>query len=115
MDKIRMLSKVGIGLAIVDFLFRGFGPLYTTGASQALTAGHFIGVGIIPLVAILSSFGLIKAKKWGFYLSIVVTLISIIGASAVFRGGEFTILSVLYLVIFGILSFMGLQQSKNLN
>lgn len=113
MDKIKTLSKVGIGLAVVDFLLRGFGPLYTTEVQNALNASRLIFVAIIPVIAILASFSLLKGKKFGLYLAIVLTLLSLTSFLLTF-GEEFTILGLLYLLIYGLLSFWGLQQSKNL-
>lgn len=114
MENIKILSKVGIGLAAVDFLIRGFGPLYTTEASNSLSTGHFIGVGIIPLVAVLSSLGFLKGKKWGLYLGVVLVLISLTASAAVLRGGEFNVLTFLYLIVYGLLVFFGFQSSKTL-
>lgn len=107
MDKIRILANVGIGLAAVDFIVRGFGPLYTTQASN-YGVGGVIWAAIMPAVAIISSLALKKAKKWGLYLTIVLVLIAIIGATTL------NILPILYLIIYGILVVLGFQQSKNL-
>lgn len=112
MENIKILSKIGIGLALLDFLFRGFGPLYTTEASSALSLEHFIGVGIIPLLSVASSYGFLKGKKWGLYLGIVLVAIALIASSTVLRGGELNILAFLYLIVYGLLVFLGFQSSK---
>lgn len=114
MDKVKLLAKVGVGLALVDFIFRGFGPLFTTSAQTALTAEHFIGTGMIPLIAIVSALALLKGKKWGLYVGIILVLISVVGNLGLLRGGEFTALPVLYLLVYGALVFVGFQQSKSL-
>lgn len=116
MDKIKTLAKVGIGSAVLDFILRGFGPLYTTNRSEALDLGHYIFVGIIPAIAVLSSLGLMKGKKWGLYLGIILALWSLVATIGLMKGGNsFGYLSLLYIVIYGLLSFFSLQQSKNLS
>ncbi len=110
MDKVKLFAKIGIGLAILDILIRYFGPLYTaenhTGSYGAL---------IIPVFAIIVSIFGIKAKKAALYLGIIFSLFSLVAFLGILRNGESGsayMLPLLYFIIFGLLSFFGLQESK---
>lgn len=113
MERIKTLANIGGLLAIIDFLIRGFGPLYTTAASK-FTPTDLIGPAIVPLIAIIVSFSLIKGKKFGLYLGVALVLLSLTATAGVLMGRDSTILPILYLIIYGTLVILGFKDIKKL-
>ena len=112
MDKVKIFAKLGIGLATLDILIRFFGPLYTTVNS----VGSF-GVLIIPAFAVVISLAALKAKKWSLYGSIILAILSLVTIFGV-RDGDLSgeaMLAIIYLIVYGLLAYLGLKESKNFN
>jgi len=95
----------GIFIAIFDFLFRGIMISYSSPVGGFLYLDNLFMIGTIPLIAILSSYGLVKGKIFGLIFSIVLILISLVKIIGIFGSDNFAVLTLSYLIIYSVLTF----------
>ncbi|OGK21297.1 hypothetical protein A3C23_02200 [Candidatus Roizmanbacteria bacterium RIFCSPHIGHO2_02_FULL_37_13b] len=105
MNKIKILAMFGIFIAIFDFLFRGIMISYSSPVGGFLYLDNLFMIGTIPLIAILSSYGLVKGKIFGLIFSIVLILISLVKIIGIFGSDNFAVLTLSYLIIYSVLTF----------
>ena len=105
MNKIKILAIFGIFIAIFDFLFRGMIIFYSSPISDIFYLDYLFMIGIVPLIAVLASYGIVKDKIFGLIFSIALILMSLVKIIGIFGSDDFAVLTLSYLVIYSILTF----------
>ena len=91
MNKIKILAIFGIFIAIFDFLFRGMIIFYSSPVGGFLYLDNLFMIGIVPLIAVLASYGIVKNKIFGLIFSIVLILMSLVKIIGIFGSDDFVV------------------------
>lgn len=113
MDKVKNFAKIGLTVGVIDLLLKVAGPAFT----EVNKPNFSPFVMMVPGLAMVASYGLMKAKKWGMWCVIVLFFLSLLATFGVMRGGDLSgtsIIPIIYVIVFGLLSFWSFQESKNL-
>ena len=78
---------------------------YSSPVGGFLYLDNLFMIGTITLIAILSSYGLVKGKIFGLIFSIVLILISLVKIIGIFGSDNFAVLTLSYLIIYSVLTF----------